>query len=609
MADLAVIGIEARSDSLVTASKNLDNLSNAAHRADAAVDSFNASAAATPPVATGMTRATNATIMAMNAQASAAQAVARSNKLAGHQMTNLASQVTDVGVSLASGMNPFLVMLQQGTQIAQVFGPGTGVVGILKGLVQTIGTMVRPFLPVIAVVGLLGAALGTVKDDAQRMTSATVGWGHMVQGVFAEAGARIHAVMKPAFDFIEWGFGEVGKAVIYAGNLIINSFRAAYTDIVFVFSAIPDAVEAGVIGAVNAVIRGVNDMVAKAVAGINVIISAANKLGAGFELIPTDAPLKEVANPAAGRLAGRANQRNADIERIMGEDVIGGFLRDAAKRAAGFAEQDAAKVGGRRGRSGGKSETDRYAEIVQAQRQSIEAMKLEAQTMFMTEEAASRLRIEQDLLNKAANDNIKLTPQQTAELKALAAETASVEASTKALKDAMGFAKDVTGGFFADLKNGLMQGKSLWESFGDAAMNVLNKILDKMLEMAVNSLFTSGKGGFGSFLSSIFGALGGIGGGGLPLPLYEKGTDYVPRTGPAIVHQGEMVIPRRTADKIRSGQATGGNVINFAPVIDARGADPAQISMLRAEMRAQSEAMPRLIDSRMRTQQTRGVRA
>jgi hypothetical protein len=212
------------------------------------------------------------------------------------------------------------------------------------------------------------------------------------------------------------------------------------------------------------------------------------------------------------------------------------------------------------------------------------------------------------LLNKAANDNIKLTPQQTAELKALAAETANVEASTKALKDAMEFAKDVTGGFFADLKNGLMNGESLWESFSNAALNALNKILDKMLEMAVNSLVTSGAGGGGGFLAGLFGSLFG-GGGGAGLPMYEKGTDYVPRTGQAIVHEGEMVVPRRTADKIRFGQATGGNVVNFAPVIDARGADPAQISMLRAEMQAQAKAMPKVIDGRLNTRQSRGSRA
>ena len=45
----------------------------------------------------------------------------------------------------------------------------------------------------------------------------------------------------------------------------------------------------------------------------------------------------------------------------------------------------------------------------------------------------------------------------------------------------------------------------------------------------------------------------GSGGGGSSLPHYASGTDYVPRTGLAVVHQGEQIIP--------AGGARGGNTI------------------------------------------------
>lgn len=44
-------------------------------------------------------------------------AVGRSSGLASHQMGNLVAQINDVGVSLAGGQNPLLVLIQQGSQI------------------------------------------------------------------------------------------------------------------------------------------------------------------------------------------------------------------------------------------------------------------------------------------------------------------------------------------------------------------------------------------------------------------------------------------------------------------------------------------------------------
>ena len=44
------------------------------------------------------------------------------------------------------------------------------------------------------------------------------------------------------------------------------------------------------------------------------------------------------------------------------------------------------------------------------------------------------------------------------------------------------------------------------------------------------------------------------GGAGVPLSAlrqYKNGTPYVPRTGPAIVHEGEMIIPANKAKKVR----------------------------------------------------------
>lgn len=149
-----------------------------------------------------------------------------------------------------------------------------------------------------------------------------------------------------------------------------------------------------------------------------------------------------------------------------------------------------------------------YDELTLSARQFIDEQTLEAQTLGMTEEAASRLRHEQDLLNQAANDNLKLTPKQTAELGALAASMAAAEEQTRRLTEIYDSGKAIFSSFFGDLKSGIEDGNSLWESLGQAASNALDSIANKALEMAANGIWDM-------IFGSLFGGAGGGAGGGL----------------------------------------------------------------------------------------------
>jgi hypothetical protein len=57
------------------------------------------------------------------------RAAAQSVGLARHEMINLTRQLNDVGVSLASGMSPLMVLIQQGAQISDVFQSSNASVG------------------------------------------------------------------------------------------------------------------------------------------------------------------------------------------------------------------------------------------------------------------------------------------------------------------------------------------------------------------------------------------------------------------------------------------------------------------------------------------------
>lgn len=196
---------------------------------------------------------------------------------------------------------------------------------------------------------------------------------------------------------------------------------------------------------------------------------------------------------------------------------------------------------------------ENYAEITRGAQQFIAAQELEARVMGMTEEAANALRYTQDLLNQAANDNIKLTPQMTAELQSLGAEMAAAEGKTSRLKAAYDFAKGTFQGFFQDIRSGIADGKGIWNSLADAALNALNRISEKLVDMATDQLFSGlfgnlaggGSSGGSGLFAGIAKMLGFAEGG-----FTGAGSKYQPA---GIVHAGEYVFSQQATNRIGVG--------------------------------------------------------
>lgn len=149
-----------------------------------------------------------------------------------------------------------------------------------------------------------------------------------------------------------------------------------------------------------------------------------------------------------------------------------------------------------------------YEKITRGANDQIVANQNLAASLGMTREEADRLTTSQDLMNKAANDNINLTPQQTDELNGLAAQMARTKEEATKLQEVYDFGKDALNGFFSDMKSNLQAGQNLWESLGNAATNVLNKIADKALSMAADGIwdliFSGVKGALGGATGSAF---------------------------------------------------------------------------------------------------------
>jgi GH24 family phage-related lysozyme (muramidase) len=145
-------------------------------------------------------------------------------------VSNLSFQLNDIAMGLASGTSPFTIMVQQGSQVAQVFnGSGGGLVGAIKTLGGAFTQMINPVsLASFALIGLTGAAvqyLMTLKSDvpdaekllkahAELIKSFDDAWGIAKKGVEGYS----ESVKKIELQKLRDEFGSLQKAIEAAGK-------------------------------------------------------------------------------------------------------------------------------------------------------------------------------------------------------------------------------------------------------------------------------------------------------------------------------------------------------------------------------------------------------
>jgi phage-related minor tail protein len=154
------------------------------------------------------------------ATAKALGAVGGQSRLSSAQLANLTYQLNDVVVGLASGQQPMMVMIQQGSQIAQIMGQA-GVTGTLKGLGQALASLLTPARlagGAIAAIAIGAAAAWNAWFESQRnVMTALAGAGRIAGATtgdinrIAEAGAAAGKVSAAAAREMAAGFARTGK--------------------------------------------------------------------------------------------------------------------------------------------------------------------------------------------------------------------------------------------------------------------------------------------------------------------------------------------------------------------------------------------------------------
>ncbi len=141
--------------------------------------------------------------------------------------------------------------------------------------------------------------------------------------------------------------------------------------------------------------------------------------------------------------------------------------------------------------------------------QRMRELAAERQAIGLHGDALAVWRAGQEAVNRAERESIALTPEQLDAIRQRAeAEEQASRAVAKA-REEYEFYRETTKSFFKEFSDNIREGKSLWQSFADAALNAIQRIverlMDRTLENLMDQLFPSNAGGQ---------AAGGRGGGG-----------------------------------------------------------------------------------------------
>jgi hypothetical protein len=290
-----------------------------------------------------------------------------------------------------------------------------------------------------------------------------------------------------------------------------------------------------------------------------------------------------------------------------------------------------------------KTASDRFAEDLQAIRDRTEALRQEMNLIGLSNEEQIKRRAALDLEQKALADlreearkkgqtdlsNIQLSPDKIAAIENEAAAYAKQAEELRKLADQQQQTQNSASEFYDTARSGFVDVLKGTSSLSDALSNLANKFADLALNSAFNSLFggKSASGGNG-WLTGVFSALGFSSGG-----YTGAGGKYEPA---GIVHKGEVVWSQADVaraggvgmvEALRNGYANGGPVgvsvpaipnirpandngvrVNYAPVIDARGADSAAVARLEQVVAKQAAELQGRIEAGVRSAQKRNVK-
>lgn len=566
--------------------------------------------------------------------------------------SNMAAQIQDIGVQLAGGQSPYLIAVQQLSQM------NLGAMGV-RGTLSAIGGAAASILSPVNLVGFAFIALGgaavqyfaEVISGSDTSAKALEKQAQLIQQVAKEWGDAVPALREYA-DELERA-ASVSRLREGAGAVIGDIIASAREDLPQLREEI-----VSVFNELGGVSRDSSLSFAELIAKIGQADTALSELSEAYkaggdasdELTKFNEALAAVLNhsaiPATGQLRDLVSQLAAEYGRAA---VNAGELAAQTARAAypsrgaytgversadgpiqggGFGLPEEGPVPesrprieleglpgeNRRSRGSGRS-----AAIREAEREKQAVIDLIAQLEF-EQGLIGATNVEREKANALRRAGAAATPEQKAQIESLVetmyAERDAIKASQEAMEKLADVGRDVLQGLAFDLLHG--------ENRADAFANAISRLADRLLNSAFDGLFGSGtgtkrSGGLlgGAIIPGILhdGGQAGRDGYGhrraVPAstfrgaPRFHNGTMGVglgPSEVPAILEKGEIVLPKGA--KVGSE----GVSVTYAPQIDARGADAAAVARLEQVMARDRAEFESKTVAAIRNARSRGVK-
>lgn len=392
------------------------------------------------------------------------------------QMQNMTFQLNDMAMMLATGASPFVVMTQQGMQMAQVFGPGVG----LRGAISATGAALMAFVTNPINLAVLGLASAT--------GAATLLWDTLSDG---------SADSSDALD-------QLGREIDALG-LRMDVTKASGADLAVALANLaPDEVRQRMRAAQEAM-DAVNGELADLRGELMQTALVFERTNGGIQEA-SSAAARDVMALVEGYQSGSIGASDlldrlrliAAADLTPGVDGLLARLRTAIDRAR--------ELGGYMDRFGAPNAAyDGFvdATFMQFDRSAArERLAAELERMNADERrAAERAQREAEReAERERRDNIRAALDWAEQVN---------NASLQAADEVRQFWRGTTGAIVSDLRGALQDGKITWQEFADVAVGAIGRITDRLLNDLLDALYQVNKGGGGIFSF--------LGGGGAPV--------------------------------------------------------------------------------------------
>lgn len=225
-------------------------------------------------------------------------------------MRMIPAQMTDIVVGLSTGQSPFMVLMQQGGQLKDMFG---GIGPAIKGVGTYVMGLVNPFTITAAAVGVLGLAYYKGAQEQDELYKSLVLTGNQVgktSGQLADMAARVGAVAD----------STTGKAASTL-NQLVSSGKVAGDSLERVTTAVIKISDATGI-ATEKLVSDFNDIAADPVAAITKLNDQYHFLTLAtynqIKALQDEGNQQEAARVATDAYANTMQQRANDIHQNLG---------------------------------------------------------------------------------------------------------------------------------------------------------------------------------------------------------------------------------------------------------------------------------------------------